>query len=132
MAQYVKLYFAALIALVALDMLWLGIVARGFYQRYLGFLLGPTQWSAVVVFYPLFVLGLLALVLVPGLHAGSLKTTLLRAALFGLVTYATYDLTNQATVRNWPLLVTVVDLAWGTAVSVMASCAGFWAARWPG
>jgi uncharacterized membrane protein len=130
MAQYIKLYFAVLIALVALDMIWLGIVARSFYQKYLGFLFGPTNWVPAVVFYLLFTMGIVVFVLVPGLQADSLRTTMLRAALFGLVTYATYDLTNLATVRDWPLLVTVVDLAWGTAVSVMVSCLGFWAGRW--
>ena len=129
MAHYVKLYLASLIAFVAADMIWLGLVARTFYQRHIGFLFGPTNWIAAIVFYLLFILGILVFVLVPGLQDGSLKTTLLRAALFGLVTYATYDLTNLATVRNWPVLVTVVDLAWGTVLAMIVSCVGFLAGK---
>ena len=115
LTYYFKLYFATLIAFFAIDMVWLGLVARTFYRKYLGFLLAPTtNWIAAVLFYLLFVLGILVFVVLPGLQENSLKATLLRAALFGLVTYATYDLTNLATVKNWPLLITGIDMAWGT------------------
>jgi len=67
---------------------------------------------------------------VPGLEAGSLNVTLLRAALFGLITYATYDLTNLATIKNWPILITIVDLAWGTTLSVIVSLFSFLIGRW--
>jgi len=126
LAYYVKLYFATLVAFFLIDMVWLGLVARTFYRKQLGFLLAPaTNWIAALIFYLLFILGILVFVVVPGLQDHSLKTTLLRAALFGLVTYATYDLTNLATVKNWPLLITVVDLAWGTVLSVAVSYVGF-------
>jgi len=126
MAYYLKLYFATLIAFFAIDMVWLGVVARTFYRKYLGFLLTPTtNWIAAVLFYLLFILGILVFVVVPGLQDNSLKATLLRAALFGLITYATYDLTNLATVKNWPVLITVIDMAWGTFLSVSVSCVGF-------
>jgi uncharacterized membrane protein len=69
---------------------------------------------------------------VPGLENNSLKVTLLRAALFGLITYATYDLTNLATVKNWPVMITVMDMAWGTALSVVVSYAGFMVGKWLG
>jgi uncharacterized membrane protein len=112
-------------------LIWLSLVARGFYQKLLGFLMSPSpNWPAAIIFYLLFVAGLLVFVVVPGLEAGSLKTTLLRAALFGLVTYATYDLTNLATVKNWPILITVVDLAWGTTLSVIVSLLSFLIGRW--
>lgn len=131
MAYYLKLYLATLIAFFAIDMVWLGLVARTFYRQQLGFLLSPnTNWVAAVIFYLLFILGILVFVVLPGLEADSLKTTILRAALFGLITYATYDLTNLATVKDWPLLVTVVDLAWGTVLSIAVSCAGFFAGKW--
>lgn len=119
---YIKLYFITLIAFLAIDMVWLGLVARTLYRNYLGFLLAPTtNWIAAVLFYLLFILGILVFVVVPGLQVNSLKATLLRAALFGLVTYATYDLTNLATVINWPVLITVIDIAWGTALSFLVS-----------
>ena len=122
MTYYFKLYLATLIAFLAIDMVWLGLVARTFYRNYLGFLLAPTtNWIAAVLFYLLFILGILVFVVVPGLQDNSLKDTLLRGALFGLVTYATYDLTNLATVKNWPIPITVLDMAWGTVLSVLVS-----------
>jgi uncharacterized membrane protein len=126
MAYYLKLYLAALVAFFAMDMIWLGLVARTFYQKHLGFLLGADpNWLAAVIFYLLFIVGILVFVVVPGLKESSLKTTLLRGALFGLITYATYDLTNLATVRDWPLLVTVVDLIWGTVLTMAVSLVAF-------
>ena len=133
MAFYIKLYFTTLIAFFAIDMVWLGLVARTFYRKQLGFLLSSnTNWVAAIIFYLLFIAGILVFVVLPGLDDNSLKTTILRAALFGIVTYATYDLTNLATVRDWPLLITIVDLAWGTVLSVAVSCVGFAAGKWLG
>ena len=131
MIYYVKLYLAVLIAFFAIDMVWLGLVARGFYRQQLGFLLAPNpNWLAAIVFYLLFIAGILFFVVVPGLEADSLRATLLRAALFGLITYATYDLTNLATIKDWPLLVTVVDMIWGVVLSISVSYVGFWAGKW--
>jgi uncharacterized membrane protein len=126
MLYYLKLYGVTLAAFLAIDMLWLGWIARPFYQKQLGFLLAPeTNRLAALIFYLLFVVGLLVFVVVPGLQADSLRTTLLRAALFGLVTYAAYDLTNHATVKDWPLQVTIVDMLWGTVLSTVVSWIGF-------
>ena len=133
MVYYTKLYFAILIAFFAIDMVWLGLVARTFYRKQLGFLLSPnTNWVAALIFYLLFIAGILVFVVLPGLEDNSLRTTILRAALFGLVTYATYDLTNLATLKDWPLPVTIVDLAWGTILSIAVSCVGFLAGKWLG
>ena len=130
MAYHIKLYFATLLAFFAIDMVWLGLVARSFYYDQLGFLLKPnTNWVAAMIFYLLFILGILVFVVLPGLKENSLKATILRAALFGLVTYATYDLTNLATVKDWPLAVTLVDLAWGTILTVAVSWIGFLAGK---
>jgi uncharacterized membrane protein len=130
MAFYIKLYLITLLAFFAIDMVWLGLVARTFYGQQLDFLLSPTtNWAAAIIFYLLFILGILVFVVLPGLEDDSRKTTILRAALFGLVTYATYDLTNLATVKDWPLLVTIVDLAWGTVLSIAVSCIGFLAGK---
>jgi uncharacterized membrane protein len=126
MKYYLKLYGVALMAFLAIDALWLGLVARTFYQEQIGFLLAPqTNWLAAIAFYLLFIVGLVVFVIAPGLAARSLKATLLRAALFGLITYATYDLTNLATLKGWPVLLTVVDLAWGTVLSVTVSLVSF-------
>ena len=131
MAYYFKLYLATFIAFLAIDMVWLGLVARTFYRKYIGYLMAPkANLVAALIFYLLFIVGILVFVVVPGLADNSLKTTLLRAALFGLITYATYDLTNLATVKDWPVLITVVDLTWGTVLSVIVSAIGFMAGKW--
>jgi uncharacterized membrane protein len=131
MAYHLKLYLATFATFMAIDLLWLGVVARSFYRRQLGFVMTPTpNWWAAVAFYLLFILGLLVFVILPGLKDGSLKPTILRAALFGLVTYATYDLTNLATIKDWPFLLTVVDMTWGVVLSVTVSVVGLLAGRW--
>ena len=128
---YLKLYLCTLLAFFAIDMLWLGVVARGFYQKHLGFLLRPDpNWTAAIVFYLLFVAGLLVFVVVPSLPAGSAKKVLILGALFGLITYATYDLTNLATVKDWPLIVTAVDMLWGGILATAVSYLGFLAGKW--
>lgn len=128
---YIKLFLATLAAFLAIDLIWLGFVARSLYNRHLGFLLSPSpNWPAAILFYLLFVVGLLVFVVVPGLQANALGRTLGLAAFFGLVTYATYDLTNLATVKDWPLIITVVDLAWGATLSTLVAGIGFLAGRW--
>ena len=126
MGKYVKLYLASLAVFFGVDIIWLTLVAQSFYSKHLGYLMSATpNWLAAILFYLLFIFAGLVLVVVPGLEKGSLVKVALRAALFGLVTYATYDLTNLATIKDWPVLVTVVDLAWGTALSTIVGCAGF-------
>jgi uncharacterized membrane protein len=127
---HLKLYLCTLLAFVAIDMVWLGLVARGFYREHLGYLLRPDpNWAVAVVFYLLFVAGLLVFVVNPGLRAGSARKVLGLGALFGLITYATYDLTNLATVKDWPWLVSAVDLAWGSILGAAVSGLGFLAGR---
>jgi len=131
MPYHVKLYVLTLLAFLAIDAIWLGLVARGFYKTQLGFLMAPSpNWAAALVFYLLFIVGMLVFVLEPSLRAESLATALWRGALYGLITYATYDLTNQATVRDWPMLVTVVDMAWGSVLSASVAAVGYAAGRW--
>lgn len=131
MAAYLKIYGVMLAAFLALDMVWLGLVARGFYRERLGYLLTETpNWAAAGAFYLLFVAALLVFVVAPGLRGDSVARTVLLGAFFGLVTYATYDLTNLATVRDWPVVVTVVDMIWGTFLSTAVSWAGLVMGRW--
>ena len=82
------------------------------------------------IFYLLFVAGIVVFAIAPALQAGSLRNALLLGAFFGLVTYATYDLTNHATVKGWPWIVTVIDLCWGMLLSASVSCVGYLAGRW--
>jgi uncharacterized membrane protein len=130
MMRYFKLYLVSLAAFFAIDMVWLGLAARSFYQQQIGFLMAPNpNWFVAVLFYLLFIVGLLFFVIVPGLNANSLNATLLKAALFGLITYATYDLTNLATLKDWPALLSIVDMLWGTFVSVSVSFISFIAGK---
>ncbi len=121
-------FVATLIAMAVLDAVWLGAVARGFYRQHLGFLMADApNWAAAGLFYVLYAIGVAVFATQPGVDAGSPLTAVWRGALFGLVAYATYDLTNMATLRGWPTVVTVVDLAWGTALSAAVAGIGAWA-----
>lgn len=120
--MFVKLYFIALPVFFAIDMIWLGLVAKDFYRNQIGFLLKENvNWVAAISFYLLFIIGVVFFVVMPALEKGSLMYALLVGALFGFITYATYDLTNLATTKDWPLLVTLVDLAWGAVLSASVS-----------
>ncbi|MES2306318.1 MAG: DUF2177 family protein [Gemmatimonadota bacterium] len=126
-----KLYLASLLVCFGLDLLWLGVIARGFYQHQLGALLRPdVRWGPAVAFYLLFVVGLMVFVIVPALDRGSVGRAIWSGALFGLVAYATYDLTSLSLVRDFPAPVAVVDMAWGATVAALVSAAGYGAGRW--
>jgi uncharacterized membrane protein len=124
--MFIKLFLIALAVFFAIDMIWLVLVAKKFYQEQIGFLMRPDiNWFAAIVFYLLFIAGLVTFVISPAIEKHSWVHALLFGALFGLVTYATYDLTNLATLKNWPILVTVVDLIWGTVLSASISVITF-------
>lgn len=120
--MHLKLFLIALPVFFAIDMVWLGLVARGFYRQQIGSLLrSDVNWVAAMIFYLLFIAGMVVFVIGPAVDAGSWSQALVRGAFFGLVTYATYDLTNLSTLRDWPVLVTVVDLAWGMVLAASVS-----------
>ena len=124
--MFVKLYFISLPIFVLLDALWVGVITKSFYAKYLGFLFKrDVNWVAVILFYLLFIVGLVYFVIYPALERKSLTHTLYSGALFGLVTYATYDLTNLATIKNWPSIVTIVDLLWGSILAAIVSLITF-------
>ena len=130
MAIWIKRYLLTLVILLALDALWLGVIAPPFYRSQIGFLMADSpNWGAAGVFYLLFVAGLVVFVIAPGLGAGAPSRAAWRGAFFGLVAYATYDLTNLATLARWPLLLTVVDMAWGTLLCAATAWLGVWAGR---
>ena len=127
--QALVLYGVTLMVFFLIDMVWLGLVAKGFYRKHLGALLSPNvRWGAALPFYLLYVVGLLVFVVRPALLRGAPLEALFFGAFFGLVCYATYDLSNMATLKNWPLIVTVVDLVWGSvlggAVSFLSTIIG--------
>lgn len=118
-----KQFLVTLTTFLAIDGLWLTVIAKDFYAKHLGFLMTktPNLWAALS-FYLIYVVALIVFVISPALQKDSLWSAILLGALFGLCAYATYDLTNLATIKNWPLLITVIDLIWGTFLS--ASVAG--------
>lgn len=133
MFEFVTAFVAALIAMAVVDGIWLGAVARGFYRKHLGFLMADRpNWIAAVAFYLLYVLGVTVFAALPGADAGSVLEAAWRGALFGLVAYATYDLTNAATLRGWPNRVTIVDMAWGTVLTAVVAGAAGAAVLWLG
>lgn len=128
--MFLKLYLVALPVFFLIDMVWLGLVAKSFYKKHLGFLMrSDIYWPPAVVFYLLFVVGLVLFVIQPALQRDSWLHALLGGALFGLICYATYDLSNLATLKDWPVVVTVVDLAWGAALAASVSAITFFLAR---
>jgi uncharacterized membrane protein len=122
MNRNIKVYLLTFAVFLVIDMIWLSVIASSLYSRYLGYIMSPTpNLFAAFVFYALFIVGLLVFVILPALKEKSMQTTLGRAALFGLVTYATYDLTNLATLKDWPLTITIIDLIWGTVLSTLVT-----------
>ena len=112
--MFIRLFLIALPAFFVIDMIWLVLVAKKFYSEQIGFLMRPDiGWPAAIIFYLLFIAALVVFVISPAVEKHSWIHALLYGAFFGLVTYATYDLTNLATLKDWPVLVTVVDLIWG-------------------
>ena len=123
MTNSLKTFFAVLVPMLVLDGVWLAVIAKSFYARHLGALMSQNPvWAAAVLFYLLYAVGVVYFVVAPAV-AGSLTwyAVILRGALFGLVAYATYDLTNHATIVNWPTIITVVDMAWGATITGVTS-----------
>jgi uncharacterized membrane protein len=124
-------YGGTVIVMVALDMVWLGIIAKPMYQQGIGHLMAAKPDVAVaVLFYLLYALGIVIFAVVPQQGGASWGSTLLMGALFGFFAYATYDLTNLATLRDWPVRLSLIDMAWGTVVSAAAAAGGKAALGW--
>jgi uncharacterized membrane protein len=120
--QFIKIYLITLPVFFAIDMLWLGFIAKDFYRENIGKLLTDNvNWTAAIVFYLMFIAGLVIFVISPAIEKSSWFYALIYGALFGLITYATYDLTNLATLKDWSLKVTIVDLIWGMVLSATVS-----------
>jgi len=128
--MFLKLYAIALPVFFAIDMVWLGVVAKNFYRAQIGTLMKTdVNWLAAIIFYLIFIAGLVVFVISPALAKGSWIHALAYGALFGLVCYATYDLTNLAVAKDWPLLVTIVDLIWGSVLAATVSTISFFLAQ---
>lgn len=129
--MFIRLFLIALPVFFAIDMIWLVLVAKDFYQKQIGFLMRPdVNWIAAIIFYLLFISGLVVFVITPAVEKSSWTHALLYGALFGLITYATYDLTNLATLKDWPVLVTIADLIWGSVLAASVSVLTYLIAGW--
>jgi uncharacterized membrane protein len=116
--MFIKLFLIALPTFFIIDMAWLVLVARKFYSNQLGFIMKPDiGWTPAILFYLLFISALVIFVIGPAVEKHSWSHAMVYGAFFGLVTYATYDLTNLATLKDWPVFVTVVDLVWGAVLA---------------
>lgn len=110
----------------AIDILWLGFVAKNLYRDHLGHLMrASTNWPAAILFYMAFIGGLIFFVINPALEKDSYTYALVIGGLFGFITYATYDMTNLATLKDWPLFITVIDITWGTVLNALTSMVSF-------
>jgi uncharacterized membrane protein len=130
MTRCLLAYAGTLASFCVLDFLWLGFVARDFYQSQVGpLLLARPNWGAAAVFYAVYAAGIALFAVAPALDAQSLVRAIIFGFLFGLFAYATYDLTNLATLKGWTLRVAAVDILWGGIVSAAAAAGGFALAR---
>lgn len=120
--QAIVIYAAGLISFLALDAIWLGTMVPRLYKPAMGDLVAdPFQPLPAAIFYLIYAAGLAYFAIQPALAVGKWQTALMSGAALGFIAYATYDLTNQATIRGWPMVITVVDLAWGTIASGLAA-----------
>ncbi len=130
MRTYVVAYLAAGALFLACDMLWLGLIARDWYRTQMGDLLSPNpSLAAATAFYLLYLVGVVYFAVAPALSSGQWTTALLTGALFGLIAYATYDLTSLAVTRGYPMPLALVDMTWGAVLTAASATAGFFAAR---
>jgi uncharacterized membrane protein len=127
---YVLTYFLTATVFFAIDMVWLGVIAKNIYQKHLGaFLSDNVNWYAALIFYSLFIVGILIFSVIPFKDDVWYKA-LLYGVLFGFFTYATYDLTNYATLQNWPFIIVVVDIVWGMVITGITATAAWYILNW--
>ncbi len=122
MLGFLKLYGIAFVLFMIIDLIWLGLIAKNLYQKQLGHLMADqVNWIAAIIFYLLFIGGLVFFAINPAVNDGEWTKALLYGALFGFMAYATYDLTNLATLKDWPIQITIIDLIWGTFLGASVS-----------
>jgi len=129
--KYCIIYAACLLVFLAVDFIWLGWVAQSYYHRQLGELLSQrVNWTAAIAFYVIYIVGLMIFCVTPALSRTSLINAMVLGGLYGFFTYATYELTNYALIRNWPAALVPVDIAWGVVLCTIVSAGGFLVGRW--
>lgn len=129
--ELVKRYLITLVVFFVIDIFWLGVVAKKLYSKELGFIMSDRpNWTVAIIFYLVFIMGLVFFVINPAMEKDAWQYALFVGMFFGFVTYATYDLTNLATLKNWPLKITLIDLAWGTSLGGAVSTLSFFILKW--
>ena len=124
-------YLLTTLVFFAIDMVWLGFIAKNLYRKYLGdFLSDAINWKAAIIFYLIFIVGIFIFAIMPAVEKNSITKAIIYGAMFGFFTYATYDLTNLATLKNWPLQIVFIDMAWGALLTALVSTAGFYIVKW--
>ena len=130
-SYYVKLYGLTVPIFFVIDIIWLGVVAKGFYQKNLKYILSPNvNWTAAIIFYLIYIAGILIFAVLPALAKDSLRHAAVWGALFGFFTYATYDLTNLALLKDWPIVIVIVDILWGVVLCSAVATLSFYLAKW--
>lgn len=120
-------YVLTTIVFFAIDMVWLGFIAKNIYRKYLGsFLSDSVNWTAAIIFYLIYIVGIFLFVINPSIEKQSVARAILLGAAFGFIAYATYDLTNYATLKGFPLNIVFIDLAWGATLTAIVSLAGYY------
>lgn len=120
--QNIKVYLITIVVFFLVDIIWLGFISKNIYNKYLGHILAPNiNWTAALIFYFLFIGGLVFFVINPAIAKDSLKYAIMAGAFFGLITYSTYDLTNLSTLKDWPINITIIDIVWGTILNSATS-----------
>jgi uncharacterized membrane protein len=129
--NYIIVYAVSLLTFFLVDLIWLGLLAKSFYQRQLGDLLAArVNWPSAIVFYLIYIIGLMIFSIIPAAGRSSFAYAASWGALYGFFTYATYELTNYALIKKWPFALVPVDIAWGVVLCTIVACAGYAAARW--
>ena len=123
-------YLLTMVVFFAIDLVWLGLIAKNLYAKHLGnFMADNVNWAAAVVFYLLYIAGIMVFAIYPAVEKNSFTHALMYGAFFGLVAYATYDLTNYATLKDWPVNIVIIDLIWGTILTASVAVSGFYITR---
>lgn len=121
MNQFLKLFGISAVIFLMFDLFWLLVVSKNLYQTFIGELIGDVKVTPAIIFYFVYLVGVVFFVLIPGIDKQSIFYTIFSGALFGFICYSTYDLTNLATIKNWPVTMTIIDLVWGTSVTAITS-----------
>ncbi len=128
--NFLKLYFIAVPIFFIIDLTWLGVIAKDLYQKHMGHLMRSTpNWSVAVIFYLLFIIGLVIFAISPAIRNNSWSYALLYGALFGFFTYMTFDLTSLAVLKDWPWKIVIIDIIWGVVLSSSVSVAAYFIAK---